>query len=229
MAQHMKIEVSSEHLSLLVEGREIFRSPFPGERICFVGGYEGRFIIATDYGCCPPGTIYCIGKDESTQRDSYELKKVYATGLPVSSLMLTTSGVLTVGHGCYSGVRLTGHDGTRFDIITEEKYRLLRHHEHTLPYGGGLVPKLKLAGDQIILQLDLIERVPDRTLLESYEREKNAGKNPFPIKALEHCTDSYKRKAAVEDVDLTGMLETVGVTIQNVLPLERIYSPREDF
>lgn len=227
ITQHKKIAVSSERRSLLAESREIFRVSFSGEEICFVGRYKDSLIIAADYGCCPPGTIYIIGKDKSTSRDCYELKEVYATGLPVTALMLTTSGVLTVGHGCYSGVRLTRCDGTRFDIVDEEKYRILCHHEHELIYGGGLEPKLKLDGNKIILQLELIERVPDRKMLELYEREKNAGRNPFPIPALAHSTDTYKRKGVVEHVDLTGILEKLGVATQNVIPLESIYSLRD--
>ena len=120
MSQHENIEITSERHGLLVEGREIFRVPFPEETICYVGKYENRILIAADYNCCPPGTVYSIGKDESTSRNEYELKEVYATGLPVTALMLTTSGILTVGHGCYSGVRLTKRDGTRLDIIDEE-------------------------------------------------------------------------------------------------------------
>ncbi len=228
MTQHKNIEVSSERGSLRVDGEEMFRSPFAREKICFVGRYNGRFLIATDYGCCPPGTIYSIGKDD-TSENGYELQEVYATGLPVTALMLTNSGVLTVGHGCYSGVRFTKRDGTRFDIVDEETYRRLRHHEHTLPYGGGLEPRLQLDGDTVILQLALIERVPNKKLLESYYREKSLGKNPFPIPALEHPTDTHQSRGVVEHVDLTEILKKVGVTTLDVLHLEIIYSLREEW
>ena len=229
MTQNNNIEVSSDCRSLLVEGREIFRIPLPEERVRFVGRHEDSLLIAADCGCCPPGTVYNIGKGKSPPRDDYELNEVYATGLPVTAFMLTTSGILSVGHGCYSGVRFTKRDGTRIDIVDEEMYRSLRHHEHNLTYGGGLEPKLKLDEDKIILQLELIERVPNRTLLEMYEREKKAGRNPFPITALEHPTDTYASRGVVEHLDLIDMLRSIGVTAQDVLPLEIVYNSKENW
>ena len=75
MTHNKKIEVNSERRSLLVEEREIFRIPLPEERVRFVGRHEDSLLIAADCGCCPPGTVYNIGKGKSPPRDDYELTK----------------------------------------------------------------------------------------------------------------------------------------------------------
>ena len=54
------------------------------------------------------------------------------------------------------------------------------------------------------------------------------GRNPFPITALEHPTDTYASRGVVEHLDLTGMLRSIGVTAQDVLPLEIVYNSKEN-
>ena len=224
MTISQKIEVKAGNKELLADGKEIFHVSLPDENICIVGVHADQLFIAASEGCCPPGTVYVLGKykERDMYKDKYELKEAYGIGLPIQALVPFGQGMLTVAHGCFSGVYFTKRDGTRLDIIDEETYRSLRHHEDKLTYGGHMNPRLDFITDRILLQLGLSERVLDPRRIESYERKERAGRVPFPL-VLEHPTDSYQSRGIVEQVDLTGKLESVGVTAQDIKPLEIIY------
>ncbi len=228
MTLDQKIEVKTGRHELLAEGKEIFRTSLPSEEICIVGTYLDQLLIATG-SCCPPGTVYVLGKynERELYGDEYELKEAYGIGLPVHAVLPVGDGMLTVAHGCFSGVYFTKHDGTRFEIIDESSYRKLREPEHDralLPYGGGLVPRIIYDNNRVFLELELSARIPDPELLRRCQQQRQEGKTPFPIDALAHETDTNLSKGIIERVDLTEKLKAVGVALpQDVKPLTIIY------
>lgn len=235
MTLNPKIEVKAGRHKLLEDGKEIFRVSPPHEEICVVGKYinlAGKYLdqllIATRGSCCPPGTVYVLGKyqERDMYEDEYELKAAYGIGLPVHAVLPVGNGMLTVAHGCFSGVYFTERDGTRFDIIDESSYRKLREPEHDramLPYGGGLVPRIIYDNNRVFLELELSARMPDPELLQRCQQQRQEGKTPFPIDVLAHETDTNLSKGIVEQIDLTEKLNAIGVALQDIKPLKVIY------